>query len=436
MSSEDQVLVQVKGAAKGFPQFDWSFAAGQQWALMGSASAVKARLCAWVGGLVPPPHGVSVVFAEGLEDHVEVVSFAQQRAAAQKGGFLQARYHSLVDEAGPGDTVAEVLSFNRIFDVNPFEVGRPLAKERRAYAPALRRVTRLLNLTDLLDRDFLALSNGETRRVLLARALLAHPRLLILDDPCAGLDPERREQVKKICDALVARGLSLLVSVRHADELPSCVTDVLTVEAKGTTQAVRTRDAAEARPPAAATWAVRAPAPPDAQAAPVVELRDLHIAFGRRTLFDGFSWIVRAGERWVLRGPNGSGKTTLLALITGDSPLAYANDVAVFGHRRGAGVALAEIRRRIGMVSPELQAYTGLGAEELLEAALRRKPDLLLLDEFCLNLDAPAAARVRTRVDAWLRAHPACAAICVAHRPGDVPPGFTRECVLGLGGRG
>ncbi len=403
---------------------------------MGSASAEKARLCAWVGGLVPPPHGVSVAFAEGLEDHVEVVSFAQQRAAAQKGGFLQARYHSLVDEAGPGDTVAEVLSFNRIFDVNPFEVGRPLAKERRAYAPALRRVTRLLNLSELLDRDFLALSNGETRRVLLARALLAHPRLLILDDPCAGLDPDRREQVKKICDALVARGLSLLVSVRHADELPSCVTDVLTVEAKGTTQAVRTRDAAEARPPAAATWAVRAPAPPDAQAAPVVELRDLHIAFGRRTLFDGFSWTVRAGERWVLRGPNGSGKTTLLALITGDSPLAYANDVAVFGHRRGAGVALAEIRRRIGMVSPELQAYTGLGAEELLETALRRKPDLLLLDEFCLNLDAPAAARVRTRVDAWLKAHPACAAICVAHRPGDVPPGFTRECVLGLGGRG
>ena len=99
---------------------------------MGSASAVKARLCAWVGGLVPPPHGVSVVFAEGLEDHVEVVSFAQQRAAAQKGGFLQARYHSLVDEAGPGDTVAEVLSFNRIFDVNPFEVDAPW---RRNAAP-------------------------------------------------------------------------------------------------------------------------------------------------------------------------------------------------------------------------------------------------------------------------------------------------------------
>ena len=184
-------------------------------------------------------------------------------------------------------------------------------------------------------------------------------------------------------------------------------------------------------PPSAVPWVERADAQTDAPSAPVVELRDLHISFGRRKLFDGFTWIVRAGERWVLRGPNGSGKTTLLALITGDSPLAYANDVVVFGHRRGAGVALAEIRRRIGMVSPELQAYTGLGAEDLLEAALRRKPDLLLLDEFCLNLDAPAAARVRTRAAAWLKAHPACTAICVAHRPEDVPPGFTRECVLG-----
>lgn len=436
MSSEDQILVQVKGAAKGFPHLDWSFAEGQQWALMGSASAAKARLCAWVGGLVPPPHGVSVAFAEGLEEHVETVSFAQQRAAAKKGGFLQARYHSLVDEAGPGDTVEETLSFDRIFDVNPFEVGRPLKKERRAYASALRRVTRLLNLSELLDRDFLALSNGETRRVLLARALLANPRLLVLDDPCAGLDPERREQVKKICDALAARGLSLLVSVRHADEIPSCVTDVLTIEEEGATHAVRARNVdveVEAVPRRAvpSTWVERVDAKPEVKAVPVVELRDLHIAFGRRTLFDGFTWIVRAGEHWVLRGPNGSGKTTLLALITGDSPLAYANDVAVFGHKRGAGIALAEIRRRIGMVSPELQAYTGLGAEDLLEAALRRKPDLLLLDEFCLNLDAPAAARVRARVATWLKAHPACAAICVAHRPEDVPPGFTHECVLG-----
>ena len=72
-----------------------------------------------------------------------IVSFAQQRAAARKSGFLQARYHSIVDDAGPGDTVADGLCVSRVFDVNPFEVGRSYRKERRAYAAARRRIAPL-----------------------------------------------------------------------------------------------------------------------------------------------------------------------------------------------------------------------------------------------------------------------------------------------------
>ena len=133
----------------------------------------------------------------------------------------------------------------------------------------------------------------------------------------------------------------------------------------------------------------------------------------------------------MLQGPNGSGKTTLLALITGDSPLAYANDVTVFGVRRAPGTELAKVRRRIGMVSPEQQAYLGLGADELLEMALRKKPDLLLLDEPCLNLDAAAARRLRSRVARYLSSRSDCTAICVAHRTDDIPPGFGMSISLG-----
>ena len=104
--------------------------------------------------------------------------------------------------------------------------------------------------------------------------------------------------------------------------------------------------------------------------------------------------------------------------------------MTVFGQKRGPGMELAKIRRRIGMVSPELQAYTGETAEELLEAALKRKPSLLLLDEPCLNLDERAAEKLKRRVDTWLKAHPDCTAICVAHRPEDVPSGFSRTLAL------
>lgn len=390
----------------------WRFKRGVCRALVGADGAVKSRLCRVVAGEEPPPRGMSVELAEGMEGRVRLVSFAQQRAAARKGGFLQARYHSLEDDAGPGDMVADVLSFNRVFDVNPFEVGNPRRAERRAYAAARRRLVPLFRLNELMDRPFLALSNGETRRVLLARALLADPALLVLDDPCAGLDPDSREQLKALLNELAAQGMALLVAVRHADEIPSCANEILSV-GKATFGLGRSHESPRTKD--------RQPMPPGP---PVVELRNIHVAFGRRKLFDGFSWTVRRGERWALHGPNGSGKTTLLSLITGDNPLAYANDVTVFGIRRGPGAELAKVRRRIGMVSPEQQAYLGQDADELLDAALRKKPDLLLLDEPCLNLDAAAALRLRARVARYLNSHPACTAICVAHRPDDVPPGF------------
>ena len=364
---------------------------------------------------------MSIELDEALEGRVRLVSFAQQRAAARKGGFLQARYHSIVDDAGPGDTVADVLCFYRVFDINPYEVGRSYRKERRAYAVARRRIAPLFRLDELKDRPFLALSNGETRRVLLARALLSDPALLVLDDPCAGLDPVRREQLKSLLDELAAQGMALLVAVRHEDEIPTCVTKVVRVGRKYR----ECRKCMDGLAPSSVVLKVSA-----VPTVPVVELKSIRIAFGRRKLFDGLSWTVRRGERWVLCGPNGSGKTTLLSLITGDNPLAYANDVTVFGVRRGPGAELAKVRRRIGMVSPEQQAYLGLGADELLEAALRKRPDLLLLDEPCLNLDAAAARRLRARVARYLASHPDCTAICVAHRPDDVPPGFSRRIDL------
>ncbi|MBR0506331.1 MAG: ATP-binding cassette domain-containing protein, partial [Kiritimatiellae bacterium] len=276
-------------------------------------------------------------------------------------------------------------------------------------------------------RAFTSLSNGEMRRVLFARALLKGPKQLVLDDPYGGLDPAHRARMREVLGELRARGVEVVVcngqdarcggaSVLASRNGPRC----------GRASVHASRNGRDARCP---SEAARRRFP---QQAVLVDLRNVNVKFGRRVLFKNFAWTIREGERWLLRGPNGSGKTTLLSLITGDSPLGYACDVTVFGQRRGAaGSVLADVRRKIGSVSPEQQVYLGESPQNLLTAAFRRNPRLLLLDEPCYNQRPAAARKILARIASWLDRHPRAAAVCVSHRADQVPAGFNRVLDLG-----
>ena len=102
---------------------------------------------------------------------------------ALQGGWLQGRYHS-----GDGETVGELLSFNSVFEVNPFKVDADHAAERRTYAARKRLVNEALELKGFSRRAFLSLSTGEMRRVLFARAILSGAGRITSDDLFGGLD--------------------------------------------------------------------------------------------------------------------------------------------------------------------------------------------------------------------------------------------------------
>ena len=84
---------------------------------------------------------------------------------------------------------------------------------------------RVFGIEELAERTFLKLSSGEQRLVLLARAFVKDPELLILDEPLHGLDTERREMVRGLIDEFCARPEKTLIMVTHyPEELPTCIT--------------------------------------------------------------------------------------------------------------------------------------------------------------------------------------------------------------------
>jgi molybdate transport system ATP-binding protein len=212
-----------------------------------------------------------------------------------------------------------------------------------------------------------------------------------------------------------------------------------------------------------------------------VELRDVTVAYGGEPILNNLNWTVRAGERWAVLGPNGSGKTTLLSLLCGDHPQAYGNHVALFGRRRGTGESIWDVKRDVGLLSPELHLYftepltaeqvagTGffdvlvrrrvddaqaatvrelfgrLGIAHLADRpfrqlstgeqrlvlfvrALVKRPKLLILDEPFQSLDDAAIRTARDWLDRELR--PGQTLLFVTHLRDEIPRSVTRTLSL------
>ncbi|MBP5511651.1 MAG: ATP-binding cassette domain-containing protein [Kiritimatiellae bacterium] len=477
----------------------WTFHEGEQWVVTGPNGSGKTYLATILAGETPC-RGVQVEMPEEIDGSVALLTFGQQQSEAGQS-WLQARWHDSVIE--DEKTVDQWLSFESVNEITPFEVRGDDAAERARFARQARLLDKLLHIAGLRDRLIVQLSNGEMRRTLLARALLKSPKLLILDDPFAGLDPAMRRELKAALDALAARGLHLVMMLRDPDEFPSCATHRLELDALRVRRMGRISVCSRTTETASRTLHLCSLSSKQRRAGrhsrclcpegggarpPVLELRGVTVRYGKRLVLDRLDWTVCEGERWLLTGPNGSGKTTLFSLIAGDNPAAYGQDIRVFGQARGTG-DLWEIRRRIGQVSPELQCYTdgdltcleliftgclneegnierptpakrkearvllerfGLKGKErtafgslstgeqrlaLLARALYPHPDLLLLDEPCLNLDARARKHVLSVIGEIIRQTPSLTVLCVAHRASEVPPGMDHRLDLAGGCR-
>ncbi len=219
----------------------------------------------------------------------------------------------------------------------------------------------LLNIGPLWHLELIKLSSGQMRRVILARALLSRARLILIDDPHSGLDTLGRAQFNALLDDIAALGETTFVLAGQMRSLPACIAQTWQM-ADGRLQATNqagdplAQQANLVHHPVLSQIADRFSQTPDLYGE-VLSVRDLRVKYGDRVVFDRFNWTVNRGDKWALTGSNGSGKSTLLSVLYADHPQAYANDVSVFGRRRGTGDNIWDIKKHIGFVSTELLQY-------------------------------------------------------------------------------
>jgi ABC-type molybdenum transport system ATPase subunit/photorepair protein PhrA len=427
---------------------------GEHWAIISTHDASRTDFLNVLNGryLAAPPESRSYPYLESqnIPPHraISYIGFDAERSGlggtAVKGQYLSQRYeaHREVDDW----SLLDYLEGNT--ELNALE--KP---GDHTDTDLLANVVANLNLEPLLALPVSNLSNGQTRRARIAKALLQKPELLLLDGPFMGLDPMAKEHISAFLKQMAeASNPRIMLSLRLGEPVPSWITHVVILDPKtnskirymgskgavwkalghtrgkdGFLQSLRqsitlnTARPSRAKEPAEGIISrdglpeIHLPLPTGEA---LVEMQGVKVSYGakdestKRTVLgnwsestngtekEGLWWNVRRGERWGVFGPNGSGKTTLLSLITSDHPQTYGLPIKLFGRSRSPspgqlGISIFELQSRMGHSSPEVHTYfpKNLSIRRVLESAWADTP-----------LSKPRLTRQNDiRVDVFLR---------------------------------
>ena len=345
--------------------------------------------------------------------NVSTMSEAMQRKIQHAlAPFFQQRFISLHDEEAP--LVRHLLLKKKFFlqtdryiddmawpETDPDKLGEAL---------------KIADLSEeILDRKLLSLSNGELRRVLLARMWMEKPEWVYFNDLFGGLDPEyRRHLAAGVVELCKRPGLNVAVRLAREDELLPEIPAFVYAN-KTFTQYAGELPAEVAKPkfskaelrdyeivkltrkchpeqtkcvegsqgsldsstsPDSIAFGSRmtGSAQNDTEDKILFDLKNVNVQFGNTTVLKNLNWTVCKGEHWAVMGENGAGKSTLLGMLTADHPQIYKNDITLLGERPGRGLNIWDHKAKLGFFSPEL--------------ALQYREDLSLSEVLCTGFTA------------------------------------------------
>jgi iron complex transport system ATP-binding protein len=194
----------------------WDVRSGEHWAILGANGSGKTSLLSVLAGYLTPSDGMVRVCGQTYGE-------VDWREVRKRFGVVSSTVRQAIEPCEPAD---EIVISGREAVINYW--GIPSSAEKRR----ARRILREVEGLHLVDRPWGVLSQGERQRVLIGRALMADLQLLILDEPCAGLDPVARETFLGFVNRLVRRpgAPTVLLVTHHVEEIPPAFSHVLVLK--------------------------------------------------------------------------------------------------------------------------------------------------------------------------------------------------------------
>ncbi len=206
-------LCVVRGRTEILRGVDWRVQRGEHWVILGPNGCGKTSLLKSLTGYLSPSSGEIALLGRRYGE-------TDWRELRLEIGIVTSALQASIP---PAETAIETVVSGRYAQLDLW------ARPSRSEAAEGRRLLRFVGGAHLAQREWVHLSQGERQRILIARSLMARPKLLILDEPCAGLDPVSREEFLWFVESVAKRraGPSLVLVTHHAEEIMPAFTHAL-----------------------------------------------------------------------------------------------------------------------------------------------------------------------------------------------------------------